>query len=277
MQRELASANAEARAVWERIAAWWDEQCGEGDDFHTHLIHPFLDTCLQLPKGSVLLDLACGNGSLSRRFARRGIKVTAVDFSETFLTIARKRSASHLPIEFVKADLTDREDLQRIPSIGFDAALCSMALHNLGTIEPLLNRLAQVLKPSGAFVCSVPHPCFNSTPGLSMLKEDDFSPPVVTTTYSMRVKNYLSTAEFNLSAKKDQPEPHYNVHRPLQDILGHCFRAGFRMNAVFEPSGALLPAEIESRWKDAPEIPPVLVMSFELATPRGTPVGDGGS
>ena len=59
---------------WEQMAAWYDEKMGdEGDLWHRALIDPTLLQVLGPVAGQRLLDLACGNGYLARRFARLGL------------------------------------------------------------------------------------------------------------------------------------------------------------------------------------------------------------
>lgn len=258
---------SEPRDVWDSIAQWWSQESEKGDPFHTFLIHPFLEKLLPLKSGDKMLDLACGNGFLSRRFASKGVEVTGVDFSKNLLEIARRNTPPELPINYLELDLCNEESLDMLGEMRFDSALCSMALHNLQTITPLMKILRKILSPSGRFVCSIPHPCFNSSPGLSVIREDDFYPPDIRTSHSVRLKDYLSRQEFYLSAKKGQPMPHFNVHLALQDLLSVCFDAGFRMTNLYEPSGALMPEHIDSTWRTLQEIPPVMIISFELAKP----------
>ena len=71
---------------WEEIAAWWDERQGEeGDLWHRTLIDPTLLRVLGPVEGLHVLDLACGNGYLSRKLARSGARVTAVDASAAMI------------------------------------------------------------------------------------------------------------------------------------------------------------------------------------------------
>ena len=74
------------------MAAWWDEAQGEeGDVWHRTLIDPTLLMVLGQVDGLKVLDLACGNGYLSRRLARSGATVTGVDASVPIIELARSR------------------------------------------------------------------------------------------------------------------------------------------------------------------------------------------
>jgi SAM-dependent methyltransferase len=56
---------------WDHMAEWWDDHLGEeGDLWHRALIDPPLLRLAGQVSGKCVLDLACGNGYLSRRFAR---------------------------------------------------------------------------------------------------------------------------------------------------------------------------------------------------------------
>ena len=64
----------ETRAIWERIASWWDQHIGEGNDFQKTLIMPTTDRLLDPRLGQTILDVACGNGNYARALARRGAR-----------------------------------------------------------------------------------------------------------------------------------------------------------------------------------------------------------
>src|SRR5215467_15511408 len=79
---------------WDQMTDWWDKQLGdEGDLWHRTLIDPPLLHLVGEVEGVRLLDLACGNGYLSRRFARQGAIVTGVDANEPLIERARMREA----------------------------------------------------------------------------------------------------------------------------------------------------------------------------------------
>lgn len=55
----------------------------------------FIKRTLKLPKGSAILDLACGHGRITNPLAEAGYKMTGLDYSNHFLTIADEEG-SHL-------------------------------------------------------------------------------------------------------------------------------------------------------------------------------------
>ncbi len=104
----------------------------------------------------VVLDLACGTGSISDRLLGRlpGARSTALDLDPALLTIARGHFADEPRIEFVTADLRDPDWTRELPHHEYDAVLTATALHWLQT-EPLARvyrQIAGVLKDGGVFM-----------------------------------------------------------------------------------------------------------------------------
>ena len=83
------------------IAVW-----GAGGKFaHTDREVDFLEKYIPLKKGHRVLDLCCGHGRHAVELAKRGYKVTGLDFSQYELGIAeRKAGKLNLKIDFHRAD-----------------------------------------------------------------------------------------------------------------------------------------------------------------------------
>src|SRR3954469_11569257 len=125
--------------VWQRIAAWWDLAIGEGNDFQRELIMPATDRLLAIRGGEIVLDACCGNGNYARRMARAGATVVAFDGAVAFVEAARARTSSdggH--VEYPAIDATNESAMLALGSGRFDAAVCSMAMMDLPTLDPLL-------------------------------------------------------------------------------------------------------------------------------------------
>jgi demethylmenaquinone methyltransferase/2-methoxy-6-polyprenyl-1,4-benzoquinol methylase len=92
--------------------------------------------------GDRVLDVCCGTGDLAIAAARRGGRVTGVDFSEPMLERARRKSRA---VEWVHADALalpfgDGE---------FDAATVGFGIRNVADLEAGLAELRRVLRPGG--------------------------------------------------------------------------------------------------------------------------------
>jgi 2-polyprenyl-3-methyl-5-hydroxy-6-metoxy-1,4-benzoquinol methylase len=261
----------QVREAWEKKAAFWDEMMGEGNAFQRVLISPATERLLKVRSTETVLDVACGNGVFSRRLAELGAAVVAIDFSEKFVELARARTeeAGYADaVEYLVADATDEEQMLTLREGRFDAAVCNMALMDMPTIDPLMRALRHLLKPEGRFVFSVQHPAFNSNAVRLALEVEDRDGALVET-YSVKVTDYLHVPPGKGAGMPGEPVPHPYFHRPLSELFGACFKAGFTVDGVEEPSFAK--PEDSSRldtspfsWENFPDIPPVLVARVRL-------------
>lgn len=94
---------------------------------------------LDLPAGSLVLDLACGTGDFCRELERRGHHPIGVDLSFGMLAAAR----TDAPL--VHGDLL----AMAVRDGSADGAVCGFALRNLVDLEPFLAELARVVRPGG--------------------------------------------------------------------------------------------------------------------------------
>jgi 2-polyprenyl-3-methyl-5-hydroxy-6-metoxy-1,4-benzoquinol methylase len=265
---DINSANQEARIAWERNASFWDSRMGEGNDFVNLLIWPATEKLLAPREGERILDIACGNGLSSRRMAEVGANVTAFDFSEAMIEIARNRPATGKGrIEYSVLDATDYGPLVALGERSFDAALCNMALFDMADIRPLFLALASLLRHPGRFVFSIIHPCFNNPSSVHMGELEDRDGELVTT-YSMKVSRYMTSYVRLGLAIAGQPVPHPYFHRPLGEVLRAGFEAGFILDGfeerAFPPDhrGGTYELSWNGRFS---EFPPVVVCRMKKA------------
>ncbi len=257
---------SQAHKAWEEKAVFWDEMMGEGNAFQRVLVGPAAERLLELQPGETVLDVACGNGVFSRRLAELRARVVATDFSEKFVGLARARTEKAGygdAVEYLVADATDEEQMLALGEERFDAAVCNMALMDMPTIDPLMRALRRLLRPKGRFVFSVQHPAFNSKAVTLVLEEEDREGTLVET-YSVKVAGYLRVPPGKGAGMPGEPVPHPYFHRPLSELFGACFRAGFAVDGMEEPSfagreGGSRSAKIALSWENFVEIPPVLV------------------
>jgi len=251
-----------ALEVWQRIATWWDAAIGEGNDFQRELIMPATDRLLAVRQGESVLDACCGNGNYARRLARAGATVVAFDGAEAFIDAARQRASSDDgKVEYHVIDVTNQAAMLALGVARFDAVVCSMAMMDLPTIDPLLLAVHALLKPGGRFVFSVSHPCFNSIGSVLTAELNNGVGGKFEQQFGVRVTRYLQPATELSSGIINQPEPHYTFHRPIGALLASVFAAGFVVDGFEEPAyppGAT-GAKNAFAWKKRPEIPPALV------------------
>jgi SAM-dependent methyltransferase len=144
-----------ATARYDEIADFYDEFVGGdlGDSVSSTLLE-FIGEI----RGLHALDLACGSGRVSRELARRGASVVAADISQRLLDKARALEAAEpLGIEYIRRDVTSQ---QEFAVASFDLVVCHFGLTDIDDLDGTLATGSRVLRPGGAFVFSIVHPCF---------------------------------------------------------------------------------------------------------------------
>jgi 2-polyprenyl-3-methyl-5-hydroxy-6-metoxy-1,4-benzoquinol methylase len=254
----------EVRDIWDAKAAFWDERMGEGNAFQLELIGPAVERLLAVRPEEQILDVGCGNGVTSRRLAHLGARVVAIDSSTRFLELARSRSPdlSHR-IDYRLVDATHEEQLLALGEGHFDALVCNMVLMDMPVIDPLLRAGRRLLAPGGRFVIAVQHPAFNSNAVRLCAETETRGDGVEIATHAVKVSDYLVVPAGKGTGMPGEPVPHWYFHRPLHELFGAFFRAGFVLDGLEEPAlrtQSLNPLELS--WSNLPGIPPVLVARF---------------
>jgi 2-polyprenyl-3-methyl-5-hydroxy-6-metoxy-1,4-benzoquinol methylase len=258
-------ANEETRRAWNANAAFWDEQIGEGNDFFKILEWPAVERLLNPCPGQAILDVACGNGLTSRRLAKRGVLVTALDFSAKMIQVARQKTNPGSRIRYRLVDATDAQALKRLGRRSFDSALCNMALFDIAEVGPLFQTLPVLLKPGGTFVFSLTHPAFNNAASVHLVEEQTERGKVVTT-YAIKTTRYMTPYQAHGVALLGQPRAQIYFERPLQYYFHFGFQNGFMVDGFEEM--AFPPAQPQRRpaaWGGKySEFPAVLVARMHL-------------
>ena len=142
----------------ENDASWWEGffrgpfgelQLAEHDEAHVTAEVNAIEARLALTPGSRVLDVPCGAGRHALELARRGHRLTAVDFNGPVVEEARRR-AKHVAVDLRVGDMRDPAALPRDQ----DAAFCWFGSFgyfddeaNLG----FLRNVAASLRPGGRF------------------------------------------------------------------------------------------------------------------------------
>lgn len=95
-----------------------------------------------------VLELACGTGEVTRLIHDLGHDVTALDFSEAMLAVARKKHAGKSRLRFVLADAEHTME----PDEAYDAIVCRHLVWTLTRPEETLKEWLRLLKPGGRLV-----------------------------------------------------------------------------------------------------------------------------
>jgi ubiquinone/menaquinone biosynthesis C-methylase UbiE len=232
---------------WEKMAEWWDEKHGdEGDLWHRALIDPPLLRLAGEVRGLHVLDLACGNGYLSRRFARQGAMVTAVDANVPMIERIRKREEQEaLGITYHEADAAQLEMLE---DGTIDLVICNMALMDIENATGAIQEVSRVLKSRGRFIASISHPCFDkvNTSGWDI----EYIYPTTTIWRKMSRYREIAVGELPWVRVPGTVVNTRSYHRPLSWYF-RTLRASGMVVAAFEepePTEELLTNSEQGPW-----------------------------
>lgn len=143
---------AQAVARYDEFAEWYEQWIGNAPPLIA--AHPEL---LPAVDGKRVLDIACGQGRMSRYLASRGAEVTGVDISAAMLAKARAAGPEH--IAYVRADVT-RDPAGWWDGRPFDGCTSELALMDIDDLAATLSTVTTVLRHGGWLVASIVHPCF---------------------------------------------------------------------------------------------------------------------
>ncbi len=196
------------RAAWDAHAADWVEWARSPghDHFFWRLGLPALLSLLPAP-GRRTLDLACGEGRVSRVLAERGHAVIGVEASPALAAAAREAAPE---IEVLEGDAAALP----LPDGAVDLVVCSMALLNFDELDAAMGEAARVLEPGGRLCFTTVHP-WNS------LKSGE---------------DYFAERTYQETRSRDGLTMTFtDRHRPLSALSRAFEDAGLRVEALREP------------------------------------------
>jgi len=200
-----------------------------------------------------LLDLACGTGELSVRFAKEGFQITGVDLSEDMLAVAQAKAEEEgVRIPFFQQNMVDLEGQGKFDVIGI---FCD-SLNYLQTDEEVIATFANVLEQlddKGIFIFDV-HSIYKITQVFInqtfALNEEDVS--YIWNSFPGEHPNSVEheLSFFVLDERTDKydrfDELHFQRTYPVQQYLNWMESAGFEVlevTADFEHTAPLAHSE----------------------------------
>lgn len=227
-----------AKTSWNPVAGWYDSMHAERrDDHYTGVIIPGVLRLLAPRPGDRLLDVACGQGAVSRELARAGAEVVGIDASEKLINLATRR-AEQDPRDaatrqsYLVGDALNLDAL--VEPASFDLASCVMALSNMDPIGPVMHGMANALTPGGRAVIVISHPSFRIPKHTAWGWDADAGRQY------RRVDAYLSPERHEITmnpgavADGDRPVLTSTFHRPLSTYVEAASRAGLLIDAIEE-------------------------------------------
>lgn len=253
---------ADVAAAWNRNADRWTRSVRAGHDRYRELyiLPAFLDFMPRID-GLKVIDLGCGEGSMTRRFARLGGRMTGIDISESMIDLAREEESSD-PLD-IRYEIASFSRIDSCEAESFDCVLSTMALMDGPDFGGAMQEAFRLLVPGGRLCFSVLHPCFIS-PAAEWLQAEDGS-------YTgLKVGHYFETSHFvehwrfgkHEVSRRLEPFEVPRFPRTLADYINDVCRAGFRIDKIEEPRPDQASADEHpwlARWRE--HAPLVLFLS----------------
>jgi ubiquinone/menaquinone biosynthesis C-methylase UbiE/glycosyltransferase involved in cell wall biosynthesis len=154
-ERIVAPTANDVRALFNREARFWHGKYGPRGKLDSRM-EQFTAWLSELcPAPSNILDLGCGTGEIAAAIDQRGYHVTACDFAEEMLAVARS-NYTETPVKWVGLE----PDWEVLPfeDGSFDGIVASSVFEYLDDVPSVAAELARVLRPEGILLLTVPNP-----------------------------------------------------------------------------------------------------------------------
>ncbi len=253
-------------AAWDGNAELWADGVRAGYDIYRTLytLPAFLDFIPPVENLKVI-DLGCGEGTNTRRFAERGAAVTGVDLSTAM--IARARADEDRAPLGIRYKVSSFARLEFAADSSFCAAVSTMAMMDGPDFAGAMRETHRVLAPGGWLCFSILHPCF-MTPAHAWLKDATGAPDGIRAGRYFDRTPYLEHWTFSQNPDRETTTPFAvpRFPRTLSDYVNAVCEAGFRVTALEEPrpsEEAVKALESFAKWRQ--HAPMVLFLAARKA------------
>lgn len=171
--------------------------------------------------GKKVLDLGCGYGWHCAFAAKQGaVQVLGLDLSEKMIGEAKRRNPEK-QIEYRVCGIEEYE----YPENMWDCVISNLALHYIGNLENIFQKVYRTLEPGGAFIFNIEHPVFTAGVGQDWIYTEAGTPKY------WPVDNYFVPGKRNTHFLGcDIVKQHHTLTQILMGLLNN----GFRLEAVKE-------------------------------------------
>ena len=193
---------------WNKVSSWYDELLKNDDTYQARVIVPNLLRVLNIKKGEIVYDLACGQGYFANIFEKSGAKVIASDLSKNLIETAKKNSPKDISFYVSPAD---KAPFLKDESV--DTIVIVLAIQNIENVNDVLSLCRRILKDKGRMVLVLNHPAFRVPQGSDWYFNDGIQ--------SRIVSKYLSESKIFIDMTPGEKNPKKKIktisfHRSLQ-------------------------------------------------------------
>jgi ubiquinone/menaquinone biosynthesis C-methylase UbiE len=148
-------AASDVQALFNRKAGSWRRKYALNGKLHARVERFAGRLCALCPPPARVLDLGCGTGEIAAAIDRMGYQVTACDFAEGMIEIAR---SSHTRTGVTWICLKPDWEVLPFRDNSFDGIVASSVFEYLFDVQGVAAELARVLRPEGVMLLTVPNP-----------------------------------------------------------------------------------------------------------------------
>ena len=212
---------------WNKVASWYDEMLTtDADSYQSKVIVPNLLRVLDLKKGEIVYDLACGQGYFANLFLRNGANVTASDLSRKLISIATETLPKEIKFYVSKAD-----SATFLKDKSIDTVVIVLAIQNIENVSGVFSECKRILKDGGRVVIVMNHPAFRVPQGSDWYFADG-------TQYRI-VGKYLSESKISIDMTPGEKDIKKKIktisfHRSLQYYMKLLSKNGFAITRLEE-------------------------------------------
>lgn len=219
------------KTTWDALASTWVENIRRSDEYHhTNIILPEVYRLLNPRKGDIILDVACGEGTVARHLTRCGAKVTGIDISKMLDHAIEKEKEERLGIEYHWLNAEELE--KKFGEAVFDKAVCNMALMDIADYKTTLKQISHVLRNDGIFVFSITHPAFvfPSCRGIRVPMDSERNEDRI-----RFIIDYFDERPAVMRNFSWVPAPFLQFHRPISSYVNELVKQNFHIVEMSEP------------------------------------------
>lgn len=223
------SKTGKSQTSWDEAGKWYHQIVGdEGHHYHQTVIIPQVLKLLSLgpDKNHCLLDLACGQGVLSRHLPP-SVSYLGIDLAASLIQAAKKLNRNPLH-QFLHADVT-----QPIPGLSktFTHGSIILALQNIEFPLQVLKNASRCLVDGAPFIIVLNHPCFRIPRQSSWKIAEDNK------IQFRRIDRYMSSMKIPIQTHPGQGKDSaqtWSFHHPLSQYTHWLKEAGFLIESIDE-------------------------------------------
>jgi ubiquinone/menaquinone biosynthesis C-methylase UbiE len=219
---------------WGGVAEWYDSHLAN-DTYHEKVIMPRLFRMLGEIERKDILDLACGQGHVSRVLMKGGARVTGVDISSELITLAKAENDREKfkdgKLQSITYFASPSHKLEMLKDESVDIIICVLAIQNIEKVSETFAECSRVLRKEGRLFIVMNHPSYRIPQGSGWGFDEAQS------VQYRRVDQYLSEAKIKIDmtpGKTTGKEYTISFHRPLQYYSKFLEKSQFAISRIEE-------------------------------------------